>query len=164
MKYLDEYRDPALARQLLAELHRVATRPWTLMEVCGGQTHTIVRQGIDELLPAGMRMIHGPGCPVCVTPLEQIDRALAIAARPEVTFTSFGDMLRVPGSDTDLLGLKARGADVRVVYSPMDAVWIAQREPDREVVFFAVGFETTAPANAMAVRHAAELGLANFSV
>lgn len=164
MKYLDEYRDPALARQLLAELHRVATRPWTLMEVCGGQTHTIVRQGIDELLPAGMRMIHGPGCPVCVTPLEQIDRALAIAARPEVTFTSFGDMLRVPGSDTDLLGLKARGADVRVVYSPMDAVRIAQREPNQEVVFFAVGFETTAPANAMAVRHAAELGLTNFSV
>jgi len=164
VRYLDEYRDPALARRLLAELHRVATRPWTLMEVCGGQTHTLVRQGIDELLPAGIRMIHGPGCPVCVTPLALIDRALAIAARPEVTFTSFGDMLRVPGSDTDLLALKARGADVRVVYSPVDAVRIAQREPDRQVVFFAVGFETTAPANAMAVRHAAELDLPNFSV
>lgn len=164
MKYLDEYRDPALARQLLAELRGLATRPWTLMEVCGGQTHTIVRQGIDELLPAGMRMIHGPGCPVCVTPLELLDKALAIAARPRVTFTSFGDMLRVPGSATDLLALKARGADVRVVYSPVDAVRIAQREPDREVVFFAVGFETTAPANAMAVLHAAELELPNFSM
>lgn len=164
MKYLDEYRDPVLARRLLAELHQVATAPWTLMEVCGGQTHTIVRQGIDELLPAGMRMIHGPGCPVCVTPLELIDKALAIAAQPGVTFTSFGDMLRVPGTGTDLLALKARGADVRVVYSPVDAVRIAQREPDRQVVFFAVGFETTAPANAMAVRHAAELGLPNFSI
>jgi hydrogenase expression/formation protein HypD len=151
VRYLDEYRDAALARRLLEELRRVATAPWTLMEVCGGQTHTIVRQGIDELLPAGMRMIHGPGCPVCVTPLELIDKALAIAARPEVTFTSFGDMLRVPGSRTDLLSLKARGADVRVVYSPVDAVRIAQREPDRQVVFFAVGFETTAPANAMAI-------------
>jgi hydrogenase expression/formation protein HypD len=164
MRYLAEYRDPALARRLLGELHRVVTRPWTLMEVCGGQTHTIVRQGIDELLPAGMRMIHGPGCPVCVTPLALIDRALAIAARPGVTFTSFGDMLRVPGSRTDLLALRARGADVRVVYSPLDAVRIAGQEPDRQVVFFAVGFETTAPANAMAVRHAAELGLPNFSV
>jgi hydrogenase expression/formation protein HypD len=164
MRYLDEYRDPGLARRLLGELHRVATRPWTLMEVCGGQTRTIVRQGIDELLPAGMRMIHGPGCPVCVTPLALVDQALAVAARPEVTFTSFGDMLRVPGSATDLLTLKARGADVRVVYSPLDAVRIAAREPDRQVVFFAVGFETTAPANAMAVRHAAALGLTNFSL
>jgi hydrogenase expression/formation protein HypD len=164
VKYLDEYRDPALARVLLDELHRTATRPWTLMEVCGGQTHTIVRQGIDELLPAGVRMIHGPGCPVCVTPLETLDRAMAVAARPGVTFTSFGDMLRVPGSHTDLLALKARGADVRVVYSPMDAVKLAQRRPDRQVVFLAVGFETTAPANAMAVLHAARLGLANFSM
>lgn len=164
MKYLDEYRDPVLARRLLAKLEAVATRPWAIMEVCGGQTHTLVRQGIDELLPAGIRMIHGPGCPVCVTPLEQIDRALAIAARPEVTFTSFGDMLRVPGSRTDLLALKARGADVRVVYSPVDAVRLAARRPDRQVVFFAVGFETTAPANAMAVLHAAALGLTNFSV
>jgi hydrogenase expression/formation protein HypD len=164
MKYLDEYRDPDLARALLRELRAVATRPWTLMEVCGGQTHTIVRQGIDELLPAGIRMIHGPGCPVCVTPLETLDRAMAIAARPDTILTSFGDMLRVPGSHTDLLSLKARGADVRVVYSPMDAVKLAQQHPDRQVVFLAVGFETTAPANAMAVLHAHTLGLANFSV
>ncbi|RZU53542.1 hydrogenase expression/formation protein HypD [Krasilnikovia cinnamomea] len=164
MKYLDEYRDPRLARVLLDELHRTTTRPWSLMEVCGGQTHTIVRQGIDEVLPPGIRMIHGPGCPVCVTPLETLDRAMAIAARPEVTFTSFGDMLRVPGSHTDLLALKARGADVRVVYSPMDAVALAQQQPDREVVFLAVGFETTAPANATAVLHAATLGLTNFTM
>ncbi|MFJ8200818.1 hydrogenase formation protein HypD [Streptomyces sp. NPDC096152] len=164
MKYLDEYRDPALARQLLDELGRIATRPWRIMEVCGGQTHTLVRQGIDALLPAGMRMIHGPGCPVCVTPLETLDRAMAVAARPEVVFTSFGDMLRVPGTDTDLLSLRARGADVRVVYTPMDAVRIARDRPDREVVFLAVGFETTAPANAMAVLHAARLGLTNFSL
>jgi hydrogenase expression/formation protein HypD len=164
MRYLDEYRDPQLARVLLGELHHVATRPWTLMEVCGGQTHTIVRQGIDELLPAGIRMIHGPGCPVCVTPLETLDRAMAIAARPEVILTSFGDMLRVPGSHTDLLALKARGADVRVVYSPMDAVTLAQQRPDRQVVFLAVGFETTAPANAMAVLRAAALRLPNFSM
>lgn len=164
MKYLDEYRDPALARRLLEELRRTATRPWQIMEVCGGQTHTLVRQGIDELLPAGMRMVHGPGCPVCVTPLETLDRAMAIAARPGVTLASFGDMLRVPGSDTDLLSLRARGADVRVVYSPMEAVRLAVLHPDREVVFLAVGFETTAPANAMAVLHASRLGLRNFSV
>ncbi|MGW6268437.1 MULTISPECIES: hydrogenase formation protein HypD [unclassified Streptomyces] len=164
MKYLDEYRDPALARHLLAELRRTATRPWRLMEVCGGQTHTLVRQGIDELLPAGIHMIHGPGCPVCVTPLETLDRAMAIAARPGVILTSFGDMLRVPGSSTDLLGLRARGADVRVVYSPMDAVRIAVEHPERDVVFLAVGFETTAPANAMAVLHADRIGLANFSL
>ena len=164
MKYLDEYRDPGVARRLLDALHRVATRPWSLMEVCGGQTHTIVRQGIDELLPAGIRMIHGPGCPVCVTPLETLDRAMAIAARPEVTLASFGDMLRVPGSSTDLLALKARGADVRVVYSPMDAVELARGLPERQVVFLAVGFETTAPANAMAVLRAAALGLDNFSM
>ncbi|MHB9863594.1 hydrogenase formation protein HypD [Streptomyces sp. YIM S03343] len=164
MKYLDEYRDPVLARRLLKEIHATASRPWTIMELCGGQTHTIVRQGIDELLPDGLRMIHGPGCPVCVTPLELIDKALAIAARPDVIFTSFGDMLRVPGSRTDLLALKARGADVRVVYSPVDAVRLAQRHPDRQVVFFAVGFETTAPANAMAVLQAHTLGLKNFSI
>ncbi|TQJ85969.1 hydrogenase formation protein HypD [Streptomyces sp. SLBN-31] len=164
MKYLDEYRDPALARRLLEELRRTAGRPWRIMEVCGGQTHTLVRQGIDELLPAGMRMIHGPGCPVCVTPLETLDRAMAIAARPGVIFTSFGDMLRVPGSETDLLSLRARGADVRVVYAPMDAVRLAAANPDREVVFLAVGFETTAPANATAVLHAARLGLTNFSM
>ncbi|MCX4231904.1 hydrogenase formation protein HypD [Streptomyces sp. NPDC020707] len=164
MRYLDEYRDPALARRLLAELRATATAPWRIMEVCGGQTHTLVRQGIDELLPAGIRMIHGPGCPVCVTPLETLDRAMSIAGRPGVVFTSFGDMLRVPGSSTDLLALRARGADVRVVYTPMDAVRIARESPDREVVFLAVGFETTAPANAMAVLHAARLGLTNFSV
>ncbi|GGN51754.1 hydrogenase expression/formation protein HypD [Actinoplanes campanulatus] len=164
MKYLDEYRDPELARLLLAELRRVTTRPWTLMEVCGGQTNTIVRQGIDELLPGGIRMIHGPGCPVCVTPLEVLDRAMAIAQTPGTILTSFGDMLRVPGSRTDLLALRARGADVRIVYSPMDAVTLARDNPDRQVVFLAVGFETTAPANAMAVLHAATLGLTNFSV
>jgi hydrogenase expression/formation protein HypD len=164
MKYVEEYRDPVLAKQLLGEIHAVTTRPWSLMEVCGGQTHTIVRQGIDDLLPAGLRMVHGPGCPVCVTPLELIDKACAIAAKPGVVFTSYGDMLRVPGSHTDLLSLKAQGADVRIVYSPMDAVRMAVAEPDREVVFFAVGFETTAPANAMAVIQAKELGLRNFSV
>jgi hydrogenase expression/formation protein HypD len=164
MKYLDEYRDPALAASLLGELRAVATRSWTVMEVCGGQTHTIIRQGIDELLPAGIRMIHGPGCPVCVTPLEILDRAQLIAARPGVLFTSFGDMLRVPGSHTNLLALRARGADVRVVYSPLEAVSLARAHPDREVVFLAVGFETTAPANAMAVLQAAALGLRNFSM
>jgi hydrogenase expression/formation protein HypD len=164
VKYLDEYRDPVLARKLLEEIHRITTRPWTLMEVCGGQTHTIVKQGIDEALPEGVRMIHGPGCPVCVTPLEQVDKALAIAARPDVIFTSYGDMLRVPGSSTDLLALKARGADVRIVYSPLDALRIALANPDRQVVFFAVGFETTAPANAKAVAEAARRGIDNFSV
>ncbi|MGW8378190.1 hydrogenase formation protein HypD [Streptomyces sp. ODS28] len=164
MKYLDEYRDPALARTLLEELGRTATHPWQIMEVCGGQTHTLVKQGIDELLPSGVRMVHGPGCPVCVTPLETLDRALALAARPEVTLTSFGDMLRVPGSDCDLLALRARGADVRVVYSPMEAVRLAAEHPERDVVFLAVGFETTAPANAMAVLHAEHLGLPNFSL
>lgn len=164
MKYLSEYRDPTLARATLVELSKVATRPWRIMEVCGGQTHTLVRQGIDELLPAGIRMIHGPGCPVCVTPLEQIDRALAIASRPEVIFASYGDMLRVPGSHTDLVSLRARGADVRVVYSPLQAVQLAAANPDRQVVFFAVGFETTAPANAMSVLQAERLRLTNYSV
>jgi hydrogenase expression/formation protein HypD len=164
MKYIDEYRDSDLARKLVDEIHRVTTKPWALMEVCGGQTHTLVKQGIDEALPAGVRMIHGPGCPVCVTPLEQIDKALAIAARPDVIFTSYGDMLRVPGSTTDLLSLKARGADVRIVYSPLDAVRIAVANPDRQIVFFAIGFETTAPANAMAVWQASQLGLDNFTV
>ncbi len=164
MKYLSEYRDPGLAKAMLAELSRVATKSWRIMEVCGGQTHTLVRQGIDEVLPAGMEMIHGPGCPVCVTPLEQIDRALAIAARPEVIFTSYGDMLRVPGSRNDLVSLRARGADVRVVYSPLEAVRLAAENPDRQVVFFAVGFETTAPANAMSVLRAEELGLENYTM
>ncbi len=164
MKYVDEFRDGRRAKTLVREIRRITTRPWTMMEVCGGQTHTIVKQGIDEMLPDGVRMIHGPGCPVCVTPLEQVDKALAIAADPNVIFTSYGDMLRVPGSVTDLLSLKARGADVRIVYSPLDAVRIAREHPDRQVVFFAIGFETTAPANAMAVWQAAEQGIDNFSV
>jgi hydrogenase expression/formation protein HypD len=164
VKYLTEYRDGAIARPLIEVIKRTATRPWTLMEVCGGQTHTIVRQGLDELLDGVVEMIHGPGCPVCVTPLEQIDKALTLAARPDVIFTSFGDMLRVPGSECDLQQIRARGGNVRVVYSPLDAVELARRQPDREVVFFAVGFETTAPANAMAVWRARELQLRNFSV
>jgi hydrogenase expression/formation protein HypD len=164
MKYLSEYRDPGLARHLIQRIRAEATRRWVLMEVCGGQTHTIVKQGLDELLDGAVEMIHGPGCPVCVTPLEQIDKALAIAARPEVIFTSFGDMLRVPGSECDLLQVRARGGQVRVVYSPLDALELAIRNPDRQVVFFAVGFETTAPANAMAVWRAHQLGVKNFSV
>jgi hydrogenase expression/formation protein HypD len=164
LKYLTEYRDPQVARGLVAEIKRTATRRWVLMEVCGGQTHTIVKQGLDELLGDAVEMVHGPGCPVCVTPLEQIDKALAIAARPEVIFTSFGDMLRVPGSDCDLLQVRARGGAVRIVYSPLDALALARKNPDKEVVFFAVGFETTAPANAMAVWRAKTLGVTNFSV
>jgi hydrogenase expression/formation protein HypD len=164
MRYLSEYRDPEIARGLIERIKRTATRPWVLMEVCGGQTHTIVKQGLDELLDGAVEMIHGPGCPVCVTPLEQIDKALQLAARPDVIFTSFGDMLRVPGSDCDLLQVRARGGAVQVVYSPLDAVELAVRHPDKQVVFFAVGFETTAPANAMAVWRAKELGLRNFSV
>lgn len=164
MRYLSEYRDPAIARALIDRIKRSASRPWTLMEVCGGQTHTIVRQGLDELLEGTVEMIHGPGCPVCVTPLEQIDKALILAARPDVIFTSFGDMLRVPGSECDLQQVRARGGAVRIVYSPLDALDLARRNPDKEVVFFAVGFETTAPANAMAVWRARELGVRNFSV
>lgn len=164
MKYLDEYRDPESVRRLAAAVRRIVTRRWTLMEVCGGQTHSIVRFGIDSLLPEEVELIHGPGCPVCVTPLAAIDQALAIAARPGVIFTSFGDMLRVPGSERDLLAVKASGGDVRVVYSPMDALEIARANPGREVVFFAVGFETTAPANAMAVYEARRRGIRNFSM
>jgi hydrogenase expression/formation protein HypD len=164
MKYLDEYRDGEIARGLAARIRQTATQRWVMMEVCGGQTHTIVKQGLDELLGDAVEMIHGPGCPVCVTPLEQIDKALAIAARPDVIFTSFGDMLRVPGSECDLLQVRARGGQVRIVYSPLDALELAIRNPDKEVVFFAVGFETTAPANAMAVWRARELGVRNFSV
>ncbi|MGO9082897.1 MAG: hydrogenase formation protein HypD [Streptosporangiaceae bacterium] len=164
MKYLDEFADPVLARRLLDDIAATVTRPWAMMEVCGGQTHTIIRNGIDQLLPPGVEMIHGPGCPVCVTPLETIDRALAIAARPEVIFCSFGDMLRVPGSADDLLRVKSRGGDVRVVYSPLDAVRVAQAHPDKQVVFFGIGFETTAPANAMTVLMADRLGVANFSL
>ncbi|MFW6058579.1 MAG: hydrogenase formation protein HypD [Phycisphaeraceae bacterium] len=164
MKYLDEYRDTAAARKLAEAIRRTVTRPWTIMEVCGGQTHTIVKYGIDAILPDGIELVHGPGCPVCVTSLEMIDRAHAIAARPEVIFCSFGDMLRVPGSRGDLLQLKSAGSDVRIVYSPLDAVNIAAANPDRKVVFFAIGFETTAPANAMAVHLAHKRGLDNFSV
>jgi hydrogenase expression/formation protein HypD len=164
MKFIDEYRDAAAAARYARAIRRITTRPWTLMEVCGGQTHAIVKFGVDELLPKQLTLVHGPGCPVCVTPLEQIDRAIAIARRPGTLFTSFGDMLRVPGSETDLLAVKSEGADVRIVYSPLDAVKLAQKHPDREVVFFAVGFETTAPPNAMAVWQAAKLGLGNFSV
>ncbi len=164
MKYLDEYRDGELAQNIAREVHRVTTRPWNIMEVCGGQTHAIVKFGIDELLPKLITLIHGPGCPVCVTPLEIIDQALAIAARPNVIFTSFGDMLRVPGSTTDLLSVKAKGGDVRIVYSPLDAVKLAEQNPAKEVVFFGVGFETTAPATAMAVYQAAHKQLKNFSL
>ena len=156
MKYVDEYRDGELAKRLAAELQAVTTRPWALMEVCGGQTHAIVKFGIDEMLPEGVELIHGPGCPVCVTSLELIDKALEIAARPGVIFCSFGDMLRVPGSTTDLLAVKSQGGDVRIVYSPLDAVKLAVKNPEREVVFFGVGFETTAPATAMAVWQAAQ--------
>ena len=164
MKHLDEFNDPELARRLLDEIARVSARPAVLMEVCGGQTHSIIRHGIDQLLPPGLELLHGPGCPVCVTPLETIDRALAIAALTDVMFCSFGDMLRVPGSTHDLLTVKSRGGDVRVVYSPLDAVRLAERHPERQVVFFAVGFETTAPANALAVEQARRLGLDNFSL
>jgi hydrogenase expression/formation protein HypD len=164
MKYLSEYRDGQIARGLAENIRQTASKRWVLMEVCGGQTHTIVKQGIDELLGGAVEMIHGPGCPVCVTPLEQIDRAVELASRPGVIFTSFGDMLRVPGSRYDLFQVRAQGGDVRVVYSPLDALQLAQQNPDKEIVFFAVGFETTAPANAMAVWQARELGVENFSV
>jgi hydrogenase expression/formation protein HypD len=164
MKYLDEFSDPELAGRLLDEIRQTVTRPWAVMEVCGGQTHTIIRNGIDQLLPDGVTLIHGPGCPVCVTPLEMIDRALAIAARPDVIFCSFGDMIRVPGSSTDLFRIKSEGGDIRIVYSPLDAVRLAQANPDKQVVFFGIGFETTAPANAMTVTMAKQLGLTNFSL
>jgi len=164
VRYVDEYRDADAARQLAASLQRVTTRPWTIMEVCGGQTHAIVRFGIDQLLPDDITLVHGPGCPVCVTPVELIDQALEIAARPEVIFCSFGDMLRVPGSREDLFAVKSRGGDVRIVYSPLDAVALARQQPDRQIVFFAVGFETTAPANAMAVHQARAAGLDNFTL
>ena len=164
MKYVTEYRDARLVRAALDELRRIVTRPWVLMEICGGQTHAIVRYGLDELLPPEIELVHGPGCPVCVTPLELIDRALAIASRPNVIFTSYGDMLRVPGSGCDLFSVRAAGGDVRVVYSPLDAVKIAQQNPDTQVVFFAIGFETTAPANAMSVLQAQALGLTNYGV
>lgn len=164
MKYLDEFRDPLLAEKLLQEIHQTATRKWVMMEVCGGQTHSIIRNGIDQLLPDTVELIHGPGCPVCVTPLEVIDQALTIAARPQIIFCSFGDMLRVPSSEKDLFRIKSEGGDVRIVYSPLDALKIARENPHKEVVFFGIGFETTAPANAMAVFQAKQMGLTNFSM
>jgi len=164
MKYLKEFRDPEVAKRILEQLHEVTTREWVIMEVCGGQTHSIIKHGIDQVIPDKIELVHGPGCPVCVTPLEMIDQALEIASRPEVIFCSFGDMLRVPGSSKDLFGVKSEGGDVRVVYSPLEALKIARANPDKEVVFFAVGFETTAPANAMAVYQAKREGLTNFSL
>ncbi len=164
MKYLEEFQNPRLARRLLDEIHATVTRPWALMEVCGGQTHSIIRHGIDQLLPEQVELIHGPGCPVCVTPLEMIDKALEIASRPDVIFCSFGDMLRVPGTGRDLFQVRGQGGDVRVVYSPLDALKIARDNPGRQVVFFGIGFETTAPPNAMTVYQARNLGIRNFSL
>lgn len=164
MKYLEEFQDPELARVLLEDIRATVTRPWAVMEVCGGQTHSIIRHGIDQLLPDEVELIHGPGCPVCVTPLEVIDKALEIAGRPEVIFCSFGDMLRVPGTDRDLFRVRGEGGDVRVVYSPLDALRIARENPHREVVFFGIGFETTAPPNAMTVHQARKQGITNFSM
>jgi hydrogenase expression/formation protein HypD len=164
MKYLDEYRDGNLARKLASEIAAVATRPWVLMEICGGQTHTIMRYGLDELLPPTVELVHGPGCPVCVTPLETIDKAIALALRADVVLVSYGDMLRVPGSSSDLFRAKAQGADVRIAYSPIEALKIAKANPGRKVVFLAIGFETTAPANAMAAHQAMREGLTNFSM
>jgi hydrogenase expression/formation protein HypD len=164
MELVDEYRDPAAAREFLAAIRAEVTRPWSIMEVCGGQTHALLRFGIDRLLPRELTLVHGPGCPVCVTPVGVIDQALVIAARPEVIFCSYGDMLRVPGSSEDLFAVKSRGGDVRGVYSPLDALALAERHPDRQVVFFAVGFETTAPGNGMAIFEARRRGLSNFSM
>ncbi len=164
MKYVTEYRDATLVKGVIEEIRRTVTRPWTIMEICGGQTHAIVRHGIDQLLPPEIELVHGPGCPVCVTPLELIDKALEIASRPEVIFCSYGDMLRVPGSNRDLFAVKAQGGDVRVVYSPLDAVKLAKANPEKQVVFFAIGFETTAPPNVMSVMHAKNLGLENYSI
>jgi hydrogenase expression/formation protein HypD len=164
MKYLDEYRDGPVAAKIVDEIRRIQTRPWVLMEVCGGQTHSIVKHGIDHLLPEGIELVHGPGCPVCVTPLEMIDKAHAIAQRLGVIFCSFGDMLRVPGSDGDLFTIKSNGGDVRIVYSPLDCLKIARSNPDKQIVFFAIGFETTAPANAMLAWRAREEGVKNVSL
>src|SRR5512138_3667253 len=164
MKFLDEYRDPVKVKALLKEIGSIVTRPWGIMEICGGQTHAFLHSGLDAMLPSEIELIHGPGCPVCVTPLEQIDRAIAIASRPDVIFTSYGDMLRVPGSSKDLFTVRAQGGNVRIVYSPLEAVKIAEANPDKQVVFFAIGFETTAPANAMAVLQAKNKNIKNFSV
>jgi hydrogenase expression/formation protein HypD len=164
MKYIEEYRDADLTRKLLADLRRAITRPWTLMEVCGGQTHSIIKSGLDQMLPPEINLVHGPGCPVCVTPLELVDKAIALASLPDLIFTSYGDMLRVPGSDRDLFAVKAAGGDVRILYSPLDALKIANENPDKTVVFFGIGFETTAPANAMAVVQAKVQGIQNFAM
>jgi hydrogenase expression/formation protein HypD len=164
MRYVDEYRSEPLAQNVVKEIRKIQTRPWVIMEVCGGQTHSIVKHGVDDLLPEGIELVHGPGCPVCVTSLELIDKAHAIARLPQVIFCSFGDMLRVPGSDADLFALKSQGADVRVVYSPLDGLKIARANPNKKIVFFAIGFETTAPANAMAVWQANQQGVKNFSI
>ena len=164
MKYLSEYRDPLLVQDYLQELHHITTRPWTLMEICGGQTHSLVKNGLPELLPDYITLVHGPGCPVCVTPVSIIDEAIQLAKRPEVILCSFGDMLRVPGSRQSLYEIRAEGADVRILYSPLEAVQLAQRFPDKELVFFAVGFETTAPANALSILQAHRLGLTNYSI
>lgn len=164
MKYLDEFRDTKLVHTIIDQIKRSINQPSVIMEICGGQTHSIMKYGLDQLLPSEIELVHGPGCPVCVTSLEMIDKALAIASNPEVIFTSYGDMLRVPGSENDLFTIRATGRDIRVVYSSLDAVKIAQENPDKQVVFFAIGFETTAPANAMSVLHAQKLGLTNFSL
>src|SRR6202789_2091255 len=164
MKYLDEYRDSSVAAGIIAEMRRIQTRPWVLMEVCGGQTHSIVKNGIDHLLPEGIELVHGPGCPVCVTPLEMIDKAHAIARQPNVIFCSFGDMLRVPGSNGDLFTIKSLGGDVRILYSPLDCLKIARANPEKKVVFFAIGFETTAPANAMLVSRGRLEGVKSGSI
>jgi len=164
MRFIDEYRDRALAQQYVERIKQITTREWTLMEICGGQTHTIAKYGIESLLPETINLVHGPGCPVCVTPLEMIDKAIAIASKSDVIFTSFGDMLRVPGSTQDLLSVKAAGGDIRMVYSPLDAVKIAQQNPSKNIVFFAVGFETTAPANALSVWQARQSGVRNYSI
>lgn len=164
MKYLSEFRDPEISKGLINEINRIITRKWVIMEICGGQTHAIMRSGLDQLLPSEVELVHGPGCPVCVTPLELIDKAQLIASREDVIFTSYGDMLRVPGSHTDLFSIRASGGDIRVVYSPLDAIKIAQQNPEKQVVFFAIGFETTAPANTMSVIQARALGLSNYSI
>jgi hydrogenase expression/formation protein HypD len=164
MNFIDKFRDPELVKKTVKEIHRRTSQHWKIMEICGGQTHAIMRHGLEQLLPSNIELIHGPGCPVCVTPLELIDRAVAIASQNNVIFTSFGDMLRVPGTNMDLFSVRASGSQVRVVYSPLDAVRIAQENPDKQVVFFAIGFETTAPANAMSVLKAQALGLKNFSI
>ena len=163
IKYLDEFRDPIVAKRILETIKNTVTQPWVIMEICGGQTHSIIRNGIDQLLPKEIELVHGPGCPVCVTPIEIIDKAMALASKPNVIFTSFGDMLRVPGSDKDLFMIKSTGADVRSVYSPLESLNIARKNPSKEVIFLAVGFETTAPGNAMAIHQASKEGITNFS-